>query len=377
VNRARRFGLSAAFAATIALGGGISAAAALSLPEPSASNDLSGVSCLSGSNCWAVGSAQGNNNVTGEILHWTGAGWSVVSAPAANGALAGISCTSSSSCWAVGNVGNGQTVPRPLTIRWNGSTWTQASTPNVSKGVLSAVSCTSSANCWAVGNYARSRTLALHWNGASWSHVATPSPSTKYGGTLESVSCPSAKSCWALGYYYAAPLKPTITAYIIAEHWNGSAWKVAWTSAPYLGADSSASVHVGVSCLSARDCWVAGFSSLSPLDYHPILIHWNGGSWAPAKTPRFKAASLDAVDCSSSADCWAVGNVGTFLGTHSLVLRWNGSQWSQAAAPSTKGSLADVSCSASTNCWAVGQQNGSAADLNFAEHWSGSAWSSP
>jgi hypothetical protein len=377
----RRFPLLAAVAASSMLSAAAitaSAAGAPTLPQPSAYNSLSGVSCLSASNCWAVGSAEDtNNNTTGEILHWTGS-WVATSAPAATGALDSISCTSARSCWAVGNIGNGQTFPRPLTVRWNGSTWTKVGTPNVPKDVLSAVSCTSSANCWAVGNYARSnKTLALHWNGASWTHVATPNPSTKYGASLESVSCPSAKSCWALGYYYAAPLKPTVTAYIIAVHWNGSVWKVAWTSAPYLGADSSASVRLGVSCLSTHDCWVAGFSSLSPLDYHPILIHWSGRSWAPVKAPRFKAASLDAVNCSSTADCWAVGNVGTFSGgTHSLVLHWNGSQWGRAAAPSTKGSLADVSCTASTNCWAVGQQSANTAGLNLADHWSGSAWSS-
>jgi len=379
MHRALRFPLLAAAAASLLLAGAMTASAAStpSLPQPSSYNRLAGVSCLSASNCWAVGRSQDmNNNVTGEILRWTGS-WAQISTPTANGALDGISCTSASSCWAVGNVGNGQTFPRPLTVHWNGSAWTKVGTPNVPRDVLNAVSCTSAANCWAVGDYARfNRTLAIHWNGGNWTRVTTPNPSTKYGASLESVACPSAKSCWALGYYYAAPLKPTVTAYIIAVHWNGSAWKVAWTSAPYLGADSSASVHVGVSCLSTRDCWVAGWSSLSPLDYHPILIHWNGRNWLPVRPPRFKAASLDSVDCSSAADCWAVGNIGTFLGTHSLALHWNGARWSRAAAPSTSGSLADVSCTASTNCWAVGEQDAGSTSLNLADHWGGTTWSS-
>lgn len=122
-------------------------------------------------------------------------------------------------------------------------------------------------------------------------HDADPNPSPKYGEALITVSCPSAKNCWAFGYYYAAPLKPTVTGYLIALHWNGSSWKLAWTSAPYYGADSSASFRLGISCLSTSDCWTVGYSSLSPLDYHPIIVHWNGRKWAPIKPPKSKNAS--------------------------------------------------------------------------------------
>jgi hypothetical protein len=169
VYTARRFTCPAAVAATLVLAArAISAAtAAPTLPQPSAYNKLSSVSCLSAANCWAVGSAQdSNNNITGEILHWTGASWSAVSAPAAGGALNSISCSTLSSCWAVGNVGNGQTFPRPLSVRWNGSTWTAVPSPKLAKEVLHAVSCTSSTSCWAVGDYALGRkTFAMHWNG--------------------------------------------------------------------------------------------------------------------------------------------------------------------------------------------------------------------
>jgi hypothetical protein len=354
------------------------AAAASGVPQPASYNSLSGVSCVSAADCWAVGSAQDmNNNVVGETLQWNGSSWIAVSSPAAAGALDSISCTSSSSCWAVGNIGNGQSFPRPLIVRWNGSSWTKVPVPQLPQEVLHAISCSSSTNCSAVGTYKRSgRTLALHWNGSKWIHTPTPNPSAKFEQALTTVDCTSAKNCWALGYYYAAPLKPTVTGYLMAIHWNGSTWKLAWTSAPYYGADSSASFHIAVRCTSATNCWTVGYSSLSPLVHHPIVVHWSGRKWAPVKPPKITNASLYGVDCSSTRNCWAVGNVGTFGGTHSLVLHWNGSHWTRVPTPRGNDFLSDVSCSSSTTCWAVGTVSSNNGNLNLALRGNGSTWSS-
>lgn len=357
-----------------------SAHAASSLPQPGSYNQLSGVSCSSSTDCWAVGYAQDmNNNVTGEALHWDGSNWLAVSAPAAAGAnLESVSCATSSSCWALGNIGNGQRFPQPLIMRWNGSTWTDASAPSLRQEVLKGISCSSPTNCMAVGTYDRSgRTLALHWDGSTWAQTHTPDPSPKYEESLSTVSCPTAKSCWAFGYYYAAPLKPTVTGYLVALHWDGGAWHRDWTSAPYYGADSSASFGLGIGCASTNDCWTVGYSSLSPLDYHPIIVHLSGGNWAPVKPPSFKNASLDGVSCSSARNCWAVGNTGTFYGgTHSLALHFNGTRWSKITTPRTgHDTLASVACPSAGGCWAVGNiQTGDANAGNLAERWDGSSW---
>ena len=152
--------------------------------------------------------------------------------------------------------------------------------------------------------------------------------------------------------------------------------KIAWTSAPYYGADSSASLGVSVSCSSARNCWGAGSTSISPLVSRSIFVHWNGRHWASVKPPKLKDSALYGINCSSTG-CWAVGDVGTFYrGTHSLVLHWNGSQWSRATRPSRKGSLFDVSCSSDKYCWAVGTLDSNSTSLNLVENWNGSAWSS-
>jgi hypothetical protein len=358
------------------------AGAASAMPQPASYNRLASVSCVSSADCWAVGSAQDmNNNVNGETLHWDGSSWAAVASPAATGAsLESVSCTSSSSCWAVGDTGNGQKSPRPLIVRWDGSSWASVSAPHLHTEVLQAISCSSSTNCFAVGTYDRfSRMLALRWNGSKWTQSATPDVSTRYGQALTTVTCVSTRSCWAFGYYYAAPLAPTVTGYLIALHWNGSVWQRQWTSAPYYGADSSASFQLAIACTSSSSCWTVGDWSITPLYYHPLIVRWNGHRWAMQNPPKFKSASLYGVACSSTRNCWAVGDVGTSYGgtTHNLALHTNGSRWTRAATPGGSNySLVSVACTSSASCWAVGNNQPSAGDgLNFALHWNGSAWS--
>jgi hypothetical protein len=120
-------------AGVVAAVGAQSAAAAdwsiqpVPLPLRPASTELSGVSCLSTSDCIAVGVAY--VNATGDSIplveHWNGTSWSIERAPtpplnAGGGALWGVSCTSSSACVAVGSFGPGG---GPLFERWEGRGW--------------------------------------------------------------------------------------------------------------------------------------------------------------------------------------------------------------------------------------------------------------
>jgi hypothetical protein len=60
---------------------------------------LNAVTCVTSSDCWAVGSEDG----TGVILQWQGSDWtSVVPTPSAGIDLVGVSCLGPSYCWAVG-----------------------------------------------------------------------------------------------------------------------------------------------------------------------------------------------------------------------------------------------------------------------------------
>jgi len=83
-----------------ATGGGdigrpMSAAPAVTLPQPGASRSLSGVACPAPDDCWAVGSYQTAKGATmNMVLRWEGMGWQGVHSPTPGpgGALTAISC---------------------------------------------------------------------------------------------------------------------------------------------------------------------------------------------------------------------------------------------------------------------------------------------
>jgi len=67
-------------------------------------------------------------------------------------------------------------------------------------GRLNGVAATSATNAWAVGATTSGKTLILHWNGTRWTQVTSPSPSSaKYGNDLSAVTATSASSAWAVG----------------------------------------------------------------------------------------------------------------------------------------------------------------------------------
>jgi hypothetical protein len=317
-----------------------------------------------------------NNNVTGEILHWTGTSWTLVPSSAAAGALTGISCPSAKSCVAIGSVGNGSRPPIALAIRWNGTTWTRMSLPNSSRESLYDVTCTSRSNCWIVGASGRARNAmtALHWTGARWAQTKTL-PTDKYAEQLETITCTAPSRCWALGSYYGPPRKPTVSDYQVALRWNGVSWRKVWTSKPYLGGDSSQSIgFAGVTCPTASNCLAAGAWGLPGVYSTGLEDRWNGSSWATTTIPRLRNIWLDGLACTSSRRCWAVGSVGRVGNDKSLTLAYRGTSWTRVKTPAGE-TLNGVSCTSSANCWAVGDATSSSGTDNLVQHWDGHQWS--
>ena len=213
---------------------------------------------------------------------------------------------------------------------------------------------------------------------------------------LSGVYCTAAPNCWAVG----ERTKGNADVNEIL-HWNGNAWRD--HSVPSPGGTASDDVNglFAVRCLTARSCWAVGEYQKGGAG--PVLsqaLRWNGKRWSVVATPQTggrrkgDATELFDVTCTSSANCWAVGDYGKFTGTISKpvklaneALHWNGRKWSRVRTPNPAGtatrrlnSLFGVRCLSSANCNAVGDYaNGTAEDSavmrNEALHWNGKRWS--
>jgi hypothetical protein len=108
----------------------------------------------------------------------------------------------------------------------------------------------------------------------------------------------------------------------------------------------------GFACLA-----VAGMATAALLA--PPASAAPASSWTSVSSPnRGIAGSLQAVSCTSSTSCVAVGSYGTGLGyDRTLVESWNGSTWTIVSSRNQgtgENVLDGVSCTSSTRCVAVG-----------------------
>ena len=349
--------------------------------NPSQLNSLGHVSCVTASDCWAVGSVgAGSFNSTTLAEHWNGSAWSIVQTPNPStstlNVLSGVDCVSSVDCWATG-LGNGtSTTDQTLAEHWNGTAWSIVTTPNPSSvSILGGVDCASSSDCWTVG-HAGGQTLAEHWNGTAWLVVNTPDTGPSQENELGTVACVSTSDCWAVGDGAIGGTEQTL-----AEHWNGTTWSIVDT------ADSSPSEQNGLSavtCISSSDCWAVGFADSGVSGVQQTLAEqWNGVAWSIVTTgvpsPTQNNYLVD-VSCVDSGDCWAVGtqfDAGGVVG-HALSEYWDGSGWSVVAtAPSSlQTNLGGVACPSISTCWAVGSATSGSGGTSqtLTERWNASGY---
>ena len=352
---------------------------------------LTAVSCLSASDCFAVGSDR--FDTTGDtplVEHWDGNTWTVGSTPSGVGGLSGIFCTSHNACVAVGWTGTSSS-NAGLVLVWDGLTWT-ASTAATPSGTptgnaswsLSAVSCTSGQACTAVGGISNAAapgvTLVERWDGHTWTIQPSPSPMGTAIG-LTGVSCTSAQSCVAVGSYTPTrdPNTPTqlanLTTLPLAERWDGQTWTILSVPLP----SGTLGLLNGISCTSARACVAAGGSftfgpAFLELKFSTLVEAWDGTTWAIQSSPNVSEAEmsrLNGVSCTSPNACTAVGtafftgplpnppgDTGAILtSVVTLAEHWDGHSWTIQPTPTptgTWGVLNGVSCLSSDVCHAVG-----------------------
>lgn len=318
-------------------------------------NVLWGVDALSATSAWAVGRADtGTLPVNRPVIErWNGTRWAISSSPlpSGGGELRDVDATSATQAWAVGftNSSNGFNT---LVERWNGSAWRIVPSPSVSaQNFLVGVDTVTGGEAWAVGSHnvpgsLAFSTLTLRWNGTAWSEV--PSPDTgRFENHLNAVDGSAANDVWAVGhtsdgdYSVRAPL---------AMHWDGFAWSIVPTPT---GRDAALE---GVVALARDDVWAVGSTfSLAQLWHVPFALHWDGRTWTEVAVPSPgpQGGRLSGVAALSPTKVYAVGQGST--GAASLVMRWNGQRWSTDAT-SNAGTVWDAAAVAPGTVWAVGQR---------------------
>ena len=361
---------------------------------------LFGVSCPAPGACTAAGyytDAGGHIHPLAE--QWNGTNWSIQPVPSPAGQPAAgffaVSCPAADACTAVGAQAGSTGKTTPLAERWNGASWRIQPVSGSAGAPLSellAVSCPAAAACTAAGSETDGAQqpvpLAEGWNGTKWRVQPVPSPAGAVGAGFSGVSCSAPAACTAAGSYGNS----SGTTELLAESWNGSAWRVQATPAP---AGSTGSEFLAVSRSAAAACTPAGATTISGAAGPggcssggsrtvSLAERWNGTSWRVQATPnpgRSTGTGFAAVSCSAATACTAAGSYDTTsLLSRPTAAAWGGRTWRRQATPSPAGasassSLIGLSCASPRACTATGSGTDTAGEgTTLAERWDGTRW---
>ncbi len=352
-------------------------------PTPQADQLLLDTTCSNAWDCWTVGAIIPDiQNAKPEALaeRWNGSSWSDIPGVQPSGKAASVlydvSCVTPSDCWAVGGqqtllAGND---PRVLTEQWNGVRWSTATTPKVG-GLLFSVSCVTASDCWSVGSTldptsgSTDRSLAFHWNGSSWARAVIPA-SGQNADQLSSVSCVDATDCWAVGAASANPFNSDVLPDLFYKSQGAEPWVLHWGGSTWSGSPQpdpqspTGAVLTGVTCVISTDCWAVGSTMNAAGHFNePLAERWDGTTWVTAPISMTTNGTLAHVTCLSASACWAVGASSVPRGAGqqgsnplSLIERWDGRTWSEAESPVVPAvsDLDGVACSRGAQCFATG-----------------------
>lgn len=192
-----------------------------------------GVSAVSATDAWAVGGTSWENPSQTLAEHWNGSSWTKVPTPIQGGSALfnAVAATFASNAWAVGSIGPGPgdpAVESPLIEHWDGTAWSaQPFAVPTDGGQFTAVAATSADDAWAVGYTGATSegtgqtTMIEHWDGSGWTQVSSPDPAGS-ASILSGVTAIRPDDAWAVGH----TLTSSGVDQSLTMHWDGSTWTV-------------------------------------------------------------------------------------------------------------------------------------------------------
>jgi hypothetical protein len=329
------------------------------VPSPAlAGGELIGVSALSSTDAWAVGSRAVGGVFSTLAEHWDGTRWQEVpiSGPGNFNELRAVAIVTSSDAWAVGVTSQWGA----LIEHWNGSSWQQVESPvSGAQTPLYGIKAFAANDVWAVGEEGP-RGLVLHFDGSRWSRVTVPEPPGAELTLFGDVDGLAGSDVWIAGESYTDTQEPLV------EHFDGSTWTI--VPSPPSGGDDS--YLRGLDVRTDGDVWMVGDSIGPPPEYveEPLIQHLGGASWTAYDG---KPGEPWAVAAMSPNDVWVVGNqVGARGDYEAMIEHWDGASWSLAPMLQSAGGdseLNDVTALANGMVWAVGSYSPRATDQPLIE----------
>src|SRR5215217_5333083 len=258
--------------------------------------------------------------------------------------LYGADSSDASNVWAVGGVRppNGGT-SHGLVFRYDGVAWRSVPRTGLpgDEG-LHGADVVSATDVWAVGDHpaglSRYDTVAAHWNGTAWTREPTPNGNPSGFNHLYGVVA-AGGTVWAVGTY-VDPSSSINRRKLILQRAGGS-WRV--SAAPIVATYEHLAA---VDATGLADAWAVGSatSDINSVPLAPLVLRWNGASWASMRLPATGSTALAGVDARTPSDVWAVGSSSNADGAQPYVARFDGTSWRRVATPTLAGGgvLTDV-----------------------------------
>jgi hypothetical protein len=310
-------------------------------------SSLNDVACPTANLCIAVGqNDDAASTPTTLIEQNSGHGWVVVPSPnptsfgAPYGVLSGVACISVSDCIAVGTYDANDASSLPLIEEYRGNGWIVVPSPQIGDAALDDVACTADARCVAVGDaqkYTGDVIIERSPDGA-WQRVPgfpTFAPPCASGATLcvrirglDTVACSRGGACFAAGIGDYRQL-------------TGGTWSA-------IGTDSASEPLPSLLTCGADQC--VGATSVRDDDI--VIEEETAGAWSTVATlagpsPGWQHSVLPKdLACAGTVHCVVVGSISQNQGAkRTLIADGVGSQWAFVSSPNAAGNLASPAVS--------------------------------